>query len=153
MTAPVTVRLATPDDAAALSGLILRTLYQVNVGDYEPIVIAAWAKDWTVDEVAAKMRHRTTYVAVLGDVIVGTAGFDGRQIKSVFVAPEQHKLGIGALLVRTVETLAMERGLDRLSLHSSITAEGFYRRLGYAALRDIFHGAERTILMEKRLGS
>ncbi len=34
---------------------------------------------------------------------------------------------------------------------SSITAEEFYAALGYQNIRDEFHGAERTIVMEKRL--
>ena len=153
MTASVTVRLATPEDAAALSSLVLRTLHEVNTKDYGPALIAALAKDWTVDGMLAKMRDRTTYVAIHDDAIIGTAGFDGEQIRSVFVRPDQHKIGVGSLLVRTVETLALKQGLNRLSVLSSITAEGFYRRLGYSAVRDVFHGAERTILMEKQLNS
>lgn len=34
---------------------------------------------------------------------------------------------------------------------SSITAEEFYAALGYQNIRDEFHGAEHTIVMEKRL--
>ena len=53
--------------------------------------------------------------------------------------------------MRTVEALAFERGMDRLSLLSSLTAQGFYQRLGYNPVRDLFHGAERTILVETQL--
>jgi hypothetical protein len=34
-------------------------------------------------------------------------------------------------------------------LLSSITAQGFYMRLGYQPVQDVFHGEERTILMRK----
>jgi histone acetyltransferase (RNA polymerase elongator complex component) len=51
--------------------------------------------------------------------------------------------------MQTVEALAIEGGLHQLSLLSSITAQGFYQRLGYSSVRDVYHGAERTILMQK----
>lgn len=38
-----------------------------------------------------------------------------------------------------------------LTLQSSLTATGFYDRLGYRAVREHLHGEERTIVMEKRL--
>jgi predicted N-acetyltransferase YhbS len=151
MNATVTIRLATTDDAAAISSLILRTLHEVSIRDYGRALIAEQSKNWTVDGVVAKMQNRITYVAVDDNDIVGTAGFDGQQARTVFVRPDRHKLGVGSLLMRAVEALANERGLDRLSLLSSITARGFYQRLGYSPVRDVFHGAEQTILMERQL--
>jgi hypothetical protein len=41
--------------------------------------------------------------------------------------------------MRTIEAVAAERGLTRISLLSSITAQGFYERLRYNVVRDIFH--------------
>jgi predicted N-acetyltransferase YhbS len=151
MNATVTIRLATTEDASAISDLILRALHEVNIRDYGPDLIADQSKNWTVDGVAAKMENRITYVAIDDNDIVGTAGFDGQQARTVFVRPDRHNLGVGSLLMQAVETLAIERGLNQLSLLSSITAQGFYRRLGYSPVRDVYHGAERTILMEKNL--
>jgi predicted N-acetyltransferase YhbS len=152
MNATVTIRLATTEDAAAISDLILRALHEVNIRDYGPDLIADQSKNWTVDGVVAKMENRVTYVAIDDNDIVGTAGFDGQQARTVFVRPDRHNLGVGSLLMQAVEALAIERGLDQLALLSSITAQGFYRRLGYRPVRDVYHGAERTILMEKHLG-
>jgi hypothetical protein len=45
-----------------------------------------------------------------------------------------------------------ERGIDVLSVPSSVTAEAFYARLGFKAVRNAFHGDERTIIMACRLG-
>jgi GNAT superfamily N-acetyltransferase len=151
MSERVTIRRATVDDAPSISVLIRRALHEVNIRDYGRVLIAEQSKTWTVDGVVARMRNRIIFVASDGDEVVGTAGFDGQQARSVFVRPDRHGLGIGSLLMRTIETVAAERGLSRLSLLSSITAQGFYERLGYRAVRDVFHGAERTILMEKEL--
>ena len=50
-----------------------------------------------------------------------------------------------------IEALARAMASPRLLVPSSVTAEGFYARLGFVALRDEWHGAERTIVMEKPL--
>jgi GNAT superfamily N-acetyltransferase len=120
MSARVTIRKATVDDAPAITVLMLRALHEVNIRDYGRVLTAEQSKTWTVDGVVARMRSRITYVASEGDEIVGTAGFDGQQARSVFVRPDRHGLGIGSLLMRTIETVATERGLRRLSLPSSI---------------------------------
>ncbi|MFJ1645215.1 GNAT family N-acetyltransferase [Streptomyces sp. NPDC088258] len=46
-------------------------------------------------------------------------------------------LGVGAALVRAIETAAAERGLTAMDLHAQTHALAFYERLGYAA-----HGPE-----------
>lgn len=50
-----------------------------------------------------------------------------------------------------VEAAAAVEGVSRLRLPSSITAQGFYQSLGYSIIGDEYHGAERTIVMEKSL--
>jgi hypothetical protein len=37
------------------------------------------------------------------------------------------------------------------SVPSSVTAESFYAKLGFNAVRDSYHGEERTIVMERRV--
>lgn len=48
---------------------------------------------------------------------------------------------------------ATSAGIKALRVPSSITAEGFYRTLGYEKIRDELHGEERTIVMEKSLSA
>jgi len=36
---------------------------------------------------------------------------------------------------------------------SSLTAEPFYTKLGFQTVRDVYHGNERTLVMEKVLSS
>ena len=50
-----------------------------------------------------------------------------------------------------IDHIARESGLDALTVPSSITAEAFYARLGFVAVRDSYYGEERTIIMERRL--
>lgn len=50
-----------------------------------------------------------------------------------------------------IERTARERNIPSLTVSSSVTAETFYARLGFNAVRDSYHGDERTIIMERLL--
>jgi SAM-dependent methyltransferase/predicted kinase/GNAT superfamily N-acetyltransferase len=146
-----TIRLACFGDAQAISAIVLRCLHEVNVKDYGSTLTAQQAQTWTMDGVLGRLRERIMFAAVSGEEVVGVAGFDGKQARSVFVRPDWHGKGLGSLLMRAIEELAAEMGCSKLSLLSSITAQGFYARLGYEPVQDVLHGEERTILMRKPL--
>jgi len=50
-----------------------------------------------------------------------------------------------------VERTACKRKISVLAVPSSVTAETFYAGLGFRAVRDSYHGDERTIIMERSL--
>ena len=49
--------------------------------------------------------------------------------------------------MRTIEALATD--VAALTVNASITAEGFYGRLGFVRVREQVHNGERTIFMMK----
>ena len=67
------------------------------------------------------------------------------------MAPDVQARGIGKLLMAEIERTARERNIPRLAVPSSLTAETFYVRLGFRAVRDSYYGDERTIIMERSL--
>lgn len=50
-----------------------------------------------------------------------------------------------------LEHRARARGVTMLSVPSTITGELFCARMGFVAVRDSYHGAERTIIMQHKL--
>ena len=90
-------------------------------------------------------------VACDGAAVIGTASLERSQIRTVFVLPEYQHASIGRQLMARIEQLAVARGLARLEVPASITAERFYATLGYVSLRDDYYGDERIIVMEKKL--
>lgn len=146
-----TIRTALRDDAAEISRVVLSSLHESNARDYDPETIARVARSFTPDGVAAQIVARQVFVAMEGDRLVGTASRDGHVVRAVFVAPDAQEGGIGRALMAAVERAAGEAGIATLTLQSSLTATGFYDRLGYRAVRENLHGEERTIVMEKRL--
>ncbi|PNQ90616.1 GNAT family N-acetyltransferase, partial [Pseudomonas gingeri NCPPB 3146 = LMG 5327] len=88
-----------------------------------------------------------------GERIVGTASLDGEVVRTVFVAPDLQGRGVGQALMDEVVRYAVEAGVSLLKVPSTVTAEGFYARLGFQAVGDTWHGEERTIIMERRLAA
>lgn len=145
------VRLAQAADAEGISQVILAALHSSNARDYPADVIARVARNFTPDAVLALLKRRLVLVAIQDQVIVATAALDGNVVRSVFVNPALQGQGIGRLLMIEIELRAREAGVTVLSVPSSLTAEPFYTKLGFNTVRDVYHGNERTLVMEKAL--
>ncbi|TFF38668.1 GNAT family N-acetyltransferase [Pseudomonas sp. RIT623] len=143
------IRRAQREDAEAISRLVIAALRESNSQDYPAEVIAQVEQSFSPAAVSVLLDSRVVFVAVKQNHLLGTASLDGEVVRTVFVAPTHHGTGIGRLLMETIHTAAIKAGVTALRVPSSITAEGFYARLGYQKLRDEFHGGERTIIMEK----
>lgn len=147
----ITIRSALEDDADAISGIILQALRETNAKDYTVEIIERIGRSFSPEAVRELIGKRTVFVAVDGNRIVGTASLDGSVVRTVFVAPDVQARGIGKVLMGEVERTARGRNIQALTVPSSITAEGFYAKLGFIAVRDSHHGDERTIIMERSL--
>lgn len=147
----IEIRPALPSEAAEIGALIVQTLHSTNAADYSAENIERVARSFSTDAILELMRHRKMFVATSNGKIVGTASLDGRVVRTVFVASNLQGHGIGKRLMDAVEHAAREAGGKILAVPSSITAEGFYARLGFLPVRDAYHGDERTIIMERCL--
>lgn len=145
------IRLATPDDAAAISQVIIQSLRKSNALDYSPEVISQVEKSFSAEAIRALLKQRLVFVATIDKRVVATAGLDQDVVRSVFVEPSHQGGGLGRQLMATLQSVAQDAKIEVLRVPSSITAEAFYFKLGYRKVRDEFHGAERTIIMERRL--
>ena len=65
--------------------------------------------------------------------------------------PGSQQAGIGARLVGHLEDHALKVGVTELKLSSSLTARGFYERLGYRIVQPEEHDGVSTFLMAKTL--
>ncbi len=147
----LTIRPATTADVATISDLIRRTVRLSNAGDYGAEVAELIAADHTPDKVARRLAERDVFVCVDGATIVGTVGLGGDRLRSLFVEPALQGKGIGARLVAHLEAHARQGGMVELLLSSSITACGFYERLGYRLIRFDERPDGSTFLMSKTL--
>ena len=141
---------ATTVHAEGISAVILDSLRTTNAKDYAPDLIERIARNFSPIRIQALLTERDVIVALLGARVVGTASLDGDVVRTVFVAPDVQNRGVGRRLMDELVRRARARDVVKLSVPSSITAELFYAKLGFAAVRDSYHGAERTIIMERR---
>lgn len=146
-----TIRHATAEDAAAISRVVVQTVQESNAKDYPQTIIAQVIQSFSPERVAARMSDRQVFVALDEGALVGTGSLEGTKVRSVFVVPSQQGRGIGRALMGHIEHFAKAQGISRLEVPASITAEGFYRTIGYKAIRDEYYGDERTIVMGKTL--
>ncbi|WP_371226349.1 GNAT family N-acetyltransferase [Pseudomonas sp. QE6] len=147
----LTIRQACSDDAKAISQVIVAAVRESNGQDYPASVIESVVAHFMPERVIELLEQRLVFVALLDDKIVGTGALDGDAVRSLFVAPQQQRKGIGQALMDRVEKAALERGIEALLVPSSLTAQAFYARLGYGVVREQLHGEERTIIMTKSL--
>lgn len=101
-------------------------------------------------QVAARMADRDCFVAVENGRLVGTVSLGGDRLRQMFVEPDRQKGGLGRRLVGHLEAHARALGIAELELSSSLTARGFYERLGYRMIAYQPQGVP-TWLMSKRL--
>jgi N-acetylglutamate synthase-like GNAT family acetyltransferase len=147
----LTIRPATPADVAALSELIRRTVRRSNANDHAAPVVELIAANYAPDKVAQRLLERDVFVCLEGHRIVGTIGLESDRLRSLFVEPGLQGKGVGARLVAHLEAHARQAGVAELQLSSSITARGFYERLGYRLIRFDERHDGSTFLMSKML--
>lgn len=151
------IRRATPDDSMPLAAMIQHTVWVSNTPDYGAENTHRVMGHFSPESVATMMSKRSTYVAVDGHRILGTAsigpGVHTEEIglRTFFVDPGCQRQGVGAALMAQILSDAQNLKLSQLPVRSSIIAEPFYARHGFAKIEDIWDGDERTILMIKPL--
>lgn len=125
------IRLATTDDAAAISRIVIAALRKSNAQDYPPEVIAQVEKSFTPEAVEVLLNKRTVFVASMQDDLIATASLDGDVVRTVFVEPKYQGCGVGRKLMETIHAQALNADMLTLLVPSSLTAEGFYVSMGY----------------------
>jgi GNAT superfamily N-acetyltransferase len=145
------VRSAHAGDAAEISRVIIRALRETNAKDYTADIIARVELSFSSAAVEQLISRRMVFVCLNGNRMVGTGSLDGEVVPTMFVSPDMQGRGIGRLLMRSIEAIARERKIAVLTVPASVSAEAFYARQGFTAVRDAYHGEERTIIMERVL--
>lgn len=145
------IRAACLDDAAAISTLVQRTVRISNGKDYPANSIELIVANFAADKVGERMAERDVFVCEQGDRVVGTIALGGDRLRTLFVDPDLQHTGIGARLVDHLEAHARKAGVRELTLSSSLTARGFYERMGYRLIALEEHDGVSTFLMGKLL--
>lgn len=95
------------------------------------------------DQLAQRMAEGPMWVAVVDGVLVGTVSAlslgDELYIRGMAVLPQARGLGLGELLLKTIEDLALAQGYKRLTLSTTpflLRAIRLYERFGFQRISD-----------------
>jgi N-acetylglutamate synthase-like GNAT family acetyltransferase len=143
------------EDAEQLSRMIARTLLKVNGRDYSTGAIEELIPFFTPERLIETASEQYMVVCVHEGDVVGVASLDGDRVRNVFVDADLQRQKIGTLLMREIEAHALESHQTRLYLHSALSAEYFYRALGYESMgpidRELKGHPVPEVKMSKRL--
>lgn len=151
----IEVRPARPGEWAAVGGLRWDSLAESGGEALEPrdafsARFAAWAGEHT--------GSHECFVAVAGDTTAGdrvvgmtwlavvprvpsARAFEraSGDLQCAYVEPARRNVGIGGRLIDAIVSRARERGLERVTVHSSPRAVAVYERHGFAAEGRLLH--------------
>jgi len=60
------------------------------------------------------------------------------KLERIVILKPYRKYGLGRKIIKTLENMALEKGLKKVKLHGQKQAEGFYHKLGYETASDVF---------------
>lgn len=154
------IRQFVPDDAEDWFNVHRAAVHRIANADYPQAVVDAWAPPLTprMIETLRLAPVDGKIVAIVGEEMagIGELSAESAEVRAVYVSPDFARRGIGRALATELEKLATGAGIATLSVHSSITAEPFYRRLGYhvtARGSHVLHTGEpmASVFMKKAL--
>jgi GNAT superfamily N-acetyltransferase len=132
--------------------------------DYPLAVIEAWAPMPVTEDAMGLVRANADkefrlIAEIAGRVVgIGAAVFENLELRACYVAPDAGRKGVGSALVKGIERAARGLRVPRLELDSSVTAEFFYRTLGYEVVErgeHVLGSGQRMacVKMRKELGA
>lgn len=136
----VSIRFATPDDAAAISRILFES-FSTFREQYTPTAFDVVTP--SADAIVARFREGPMWIAMANGKFVGTVSVlpqpEWLYIRSMAVTPEARGLGIANKLMAAIEEYAVAEGFDRLFLYTtyfSTGAIGLYEKHGFKRGRE-----------------
>jgi putative acetyltransferase len=140
------VRPARAGDAEAMLRAHHEAVRQTAGPYYSADVIEAWEAKLTEKSVESLRREIADegMIVLVADVDSQVVGFGmivpgGEELRAVYVHPAHGRRSVGTAILKRLEEMAIERGVEHLNLESSINAEAFYAQHGYMVIGRTLH--------------
>lgn len=152
------IRTFHPGDAEETSRMIAASLRETNGPDYPEEEIEELAAFYSPAGVLRRAGESHMYVGCEDGAIIGCgaiSGYGGSETESyimtLFVLPACQGRGVGRRILEALEADEIFLRAERVELSSSITAHGFYKKMGYTYMNGSGEPDEKgSVLMEKR---
>ncbi len=127
------------DELVKLIDLAHRNFYEVNSKDYSDEAIQGLVDRYNEEKVTEIFDTGHIYAVLDGENIVGVGAITPHGesmtesiLLSIFVNPDCQGKGVGKIVMDALESDEIFLNSEKVVLNSSITAAGFYEKLGYA---------------------
>lgn len=132
----IEIRTAQRDDAAAVCGVLRRSITECCVDDHKncPEILASWLGNKTPQNVAGWFSTQSNFALVAerdGEVVGVALLTQAGMLSLCYVLPEVLHAGIGKALLAGIEAQARAWGISVLKLKSTASARDFYVRNGF----------------------
>ncbi|MCM2370274.1 GNAT family N-acetyltransferase [Aporhodopirellula aestuarii] len=133
----ISIRRFVPADAEPCLALFRDTIRRVNIRDYTPAQINAWApSEMDSTAWANRFRGRFAYVAVVSDRIAGFTDMTNTgYLDRLFVSADHQRCGIASRLIAPLFNDAISHNLEQITADVSITAKPFFERMGFVIVQ------------------
>ncbi len=152
------IRPARQADIPALCRVHTTAISVLAKGAYTEGELRAWCGCVSADLYAELLDTRMIFVAERDDHVSGFCQLDlgSGEVEATYVDPQDAGHGVGSQLLEAAEEVAYDHGLRDLHLGSSVNAEPFYRKHGFAVRERatfpfVKNMAVECVLMTKRL--
>lgn len=132
------IRRFRKEDSVELSNVIAETLRTTNIKDYSAEDIEKLVRFFTPEKLIERSGWMNLYVVCEDEKIIGCGGIgaywgkeDESSLFMIFVKPEYQGKGVGRKIIETLEQDEYFLRAKRIEIPASITAVGFYRKMGY----------------------
>lgn len=142
------IHLAAAKDCSDLFNLQRDSVRSICTSQYNTEQIDMWLDGRHPDMYLAAIERGELWVAMSSDTILGLVEVQGNEVTKLFVSGTAAGSGVGkALMVKAIEHIR-HSGENRIYLESTISAQGFYRKLGFAEIGTgtFSHGASTVSL-------
>jgi putative acetyltransferase len=151
----VETRRALPRDAEDIVGVHFAAVRQIAAKSYPAEVIEAWSPEPDENRYA-----QIRQILAAGEELFVVAEVDGKvlgfgaivpankELRALYVHPDVAGQGVGAAILTHLELLALEHGIERLSVDASVNAETFYQKHGYHVMNRGTHRLASGVEMD-----
>ena len=132
------IRLFQKQDSEQIAHIFHDTIHEINIRDYSPEQVNAWAADdLHIDDWAISCAKKFTYVAEESGKILGFGQLEADgHIDRFFCHKDYQRCGVGTRLYRAIEARAIELKIHRLFVEVSITALAFFKSRGFGIVTE-----------------
>lgn len=132
------IRLFQKQDSEQIAHIFHDTIHEINIRDYSPEQVSAWAPDdLHIDDWAISCAKKFTYVAEESGKILGFSQLESDgHIDCFFCHKDYQRCGVGTRLYRAIEAKAIELKINRLFVEVSITALAFFKSRGFGIVKE-----------------